>query len=945
MPILLHKHRGRPLAPERSAAPLTLRQILAWADACHRRTKRWPTNADGVVVAGQPDTWLAVDHALRRGTRSLPGGDSLAQLLFRERGVRRARLQPPLTILEILAWADAHQARTGRWPSTTSGKVRGAAGEKWSAVDSALTRGARTLPRGYTLVSLLVKFRGHRNRLAAPPLTEAKILAWADAHYRRTGRWPTNHTAAIPEAPGENWSMVERALREGGRGLPERTTISRFLMKHGRRPYKEPPKRPAVPRPALTIARILAWADDHRRQKGRWPTLNSGPIAGTRDETWQSVDSALHVGVRGLPGGSSVALLLERERGRVHKQHQGRLLSRDILAWADAHHARTGRWPTGKSGRIPESPAGVTLSAIDGVLSQGLRGWPGGDTLKRFLERRGRLPTKTPRSIPQILAWADQFHARTGRWPTASSGRIGPARGENWSAVDLALRNCSDCLPGGSSLSQLLELHRGVPHPQHRPRFTVPHILRWADAFHASTGRWPYTLAGAIPESPGDTWQMVQAALSQGSRGLPGGDTLMQLFQRHHRVPKIAPFTLGRILGWADRFRRRQARWPTTRSGPVEGVDGVTWAAVDNALRGGHYGLPGGSSLPQLLEQQRGVAHRLHRPRMTADAILNWADAYHKREGRWPIADAGPIPEAPGETWIVVDNALRNGVRGLPGGDSLFRLLKREKRITGNEPPRPRTRRTPSGPPLPIESILAWADAHKQRTGRWPSADSGVVREAPGEQWRSIDNALRHGGRGLGRGGSLPRLLHEHRGKPLRGPLPRRILTLTQILEWADAHHARTGRWPSVRSGRVPGAPGERWGSLNVALTNAGRGLPAGYTLASLLATCRGLRHKRQLPRYTVDDILAWADVYHARTGRWPRVDAGAIPESPGDAWVNVDSALREGYRGLPGGDSLLCFLVRHGRVPADEWRVRRGRAGAANRRSAGSRKVTSRRR
>jgi hypothetical protein len=34
-------------------------------------------------------TWLALDSALRNGHRGLPGGDSLARLLARERGVQR----------------------------------------------------------------------------------------------------------------------------------------------------------------------------------------------------------------------------------------------------------------------------------------------------------------------------------------------------------------------------------------------------------------------------------------------------------------------------------------------------------------------------------------------------------------------------------------------------------------------------------------------------------------------------------------------------------------------------------------------------------------------------------------------------------------------------------------------------------------------------------------
>jgi hypothetical protein len=67
-------------------------------------------------------------------------------------------------------------------------------------------------------------------------------------------------------------------------------------------------------------------------------------------------------------------------------------------------------------------------------------------------------------------------------------------------------------------------------------------------------------------------------------------------------------------------------------------------------------------------------------------------------------------------------------------------------------------------PPLSVEQVLAWADAHFVRTGRWPTATSGPVCGAPGEEWRYVDAALRLGFRGLRGGDSLGRLLHRARG-------------------------------------------------------------------------------------------------------------------------------------------------------------------------------------
>src|SRR5438552_17302975 len=174
------------------------------------------------------------------------------------------------------------------------------------------------------------------------------------------------------------------------------------------------------------------------------------------------------------------------------------------------------------------------------------------------------------------------------------------------------------------------------------------------------------------------------------------------------------------------------------------------------------------------------------------------------------------------------------------------------------------TSRQQRWPEFNIEEILAWADAHHASTGQWPRKDSGIIREAPREQWRSVDNALRFGLRSLEPGSSLARLLDTHRGVRNRKNLPR--LTPIQILAWADLHYARTESWPTAHSGPIPDAPGETWMAVEVALAKGLRGLPGGSSLPQLLDKHRQVRNKRDLPLLTVPQVLTWADDYHDRT-------------------------------------------------------------------------------
>jgi len=283
-----------------------------------------------------------------------------------------------------------------------------------------------------------------------------------------------------------------------------------------------------------------------------------------------------------------------------------------------------------------------------------------------------------PLSISQILAWADDFQARRGIWPRANSGRIPGALGTTWCAVDAALRNRFRGLSVTSSLSKLLQAERNVRHRLDLPPLRIARILQWGDAYFAKTGRWPGESSGPIPASGGESWRTVEDALRDGTRGLPGNSSLPRLFaalrgRRNHMA--LSPLRIRDILAWADRHFRSTGRWPKHNTGLVSAAPHETWSGVNMALWHGLRGLPGGSSLIQLLMQHRGLRSCGYRPPLKPAQIRTWARDYRRQHGRWPSKTAGPILDTDGETWTAVAMALKKGNRGLPGGTTLRQFL------------------------------------------------------------------------------------------------------------------------------------------------------------------------------------------------------------------------------------------------------------------------------
>jgi hypothetical protein len=152
----------------------------------------------------------------------------------------------PLTVEDILAWADAHRASAGVWPNAMSGlAVAGPLGENWRKIDNALRNGCRGLPGSMSLATLLQAHREARHKGRLPRLTTKQVVQWAERHFDATGRYPTPDSGPIAAAPGETWKAVQQAAVEGLRGLRGGTSLAKLLRGAGLQRTKRAGRRHA----------------------------------------------------------------------------------------------------------------------------------------------------------------------------------------------------------------------------------------------------------------------------------------------------------------------------------------------------------------------------------------------------------------------------------------------------------------------------------------------------------------------------------------------------------------------------------------------------------------------------------------------------------------------------------------------------------------------------
>lgn len=193
-------------------------------------------------------------------------------------------------------------------------------------------------------------------------------------------------------------------------------------------------------------------------------------------------------------------------------------------------------------------------------------------------------------------------------------------------------------------------------------------------------------------------------------RKLRGGSSLCNLLAASgikHNIKQLPPLSTEQILRWADAYFRRHRTRPSVSSGQVVESHLETWSGIDGALRFGRRGLPTGSSLPQFLNEHRGLFEgRSRRPkpireseRLRLEDIVEWGKDYRRRTGNWPNRASGRVSSRRSLTWLAIDSALKTGCRGLEGGSSLARLFRANSAVncTNITPTRSSPRRRPVG--------------------------------------------------------------------------------------------------------------------------------------------------------------------------------------------------------------------------------------------------------
>jgi len=283
---------------------LTIVKIQAAITAFHKDQGTHPNEKSGDATAyfGYPETWSAVQAAAYHGVRGLPGGSTLITIA-REMGLVKGK--PPLNMPLVKKAISSFYKEHGIHPNGASGDATAYFGysETWGAVQSALKKGYRGLPGGKTLVEVAIQMGLHQKR---EPLTKAILRRAIHKFYDEHGFPPTAESGDATAYFGYQvmWRTIDSCIRYGNRGLSKGGSLAQVVRDMKLRLVKPPLSEEIVGQA------ISSFRSDH----GKIPHEKSGDATAYfgYPETWSAVGSCCRLGLRGLPGGTTLAKMAKR---------------------------------------------------------------------------------------------------------------------------------------------------------------------------------------------------------------------------------------------------------------------------------------------------------------------------------------------------------------------------------------------------------------------------------------------------------------------------------------------------------------------------------------------------------------------------------------------------------------------------------------------------------
>jgi len=499
-------------------------------------------------------------------------------------------VRPDLTLPMIHKALRAYHKEHGRIPRSKDTRVVVeflGFQDTWCAISAALWRGGRGLPGGSSLIQEARKLGLSEVK---PDFTLPMVRKAIRAFYKEHGRTPHSKDGDASEYMGMpgTWRHANSSLVKGNRGLPGGSSLIREARKLG-----------LAPRDLLELPMVRKAIRTFHKEHGRTPHSNDGDASEyiESQDTWGAINSALYIGRRGLPGGSSL-IREARKLGLSEMKPDFTLpmVRKAIRAFYKEH----GRPPFLHEEATKYIGFSENWKNVNWALVRGSRGLPGGSSLTDVSVQMGlkdpsiKKPDLTLPMIHEAMRKFDKTHGHRPR-PQDGDASIHFGYPETWSAVDTALLKGSRGLVGGSSLTKEA-LQLGLRN--RKPTLTLAQVKKAIREYHKKHGHPPTTYSGDASAhfESSETWMAINAALRAGVRGLPGGSSLAKLKKEMDLGTRLTiPMVHKAIRSFYVEHRKR----PVVKSGDASKYFGfpITWGTVSKNLRKGGLGLPGGSNL------------------------------------------------------------------------------------------------------------------------------------------------------------------------------------------------------------------------------------------------------------------------------------------------------------------------------------------------------------